>query len=100
MTETLVVDTLPSGAWLTDLGTHELRGVARPERVVQLCHPDLRNDFPALRRPKSVAGQHLPVQFTSFVGRGPQLSEVRKLLAQDRLLTLTGAGGVGKHVSW
>jgi class 3 adenylate cyclase len=35
-TEDLVVDALPDGVWLTDLGTHELRGVPRPERVVQL----------------------------------------------------------------
>jgi predicted ATPase/class 3 adenylate cyclase/DNA-binding CsgD family transcriptional regulator len=94
--EALVVDTLPADAWLTDLGTYELRGVARPERVVQLCHPDLRNDFPPLRTSKSVAAHNLPLQFTSFVGRGPQLAEVRKLLAEDRLVTLTGAGGVGK----
>ena len=45
----LVVDRLPAGAWLTDLGSHPLRGVPRPERVVQLCHPDLRNEFPPLR---------------------------------------------------
>ena len=32
-TEALVADTLPADVWLTDLGTHELRGVARPERV-------------------------------------------------------------------
>src|SRR5450631_1126428 len=50
--EDLVVDTLPADAWLTDLGSHELRGVARPERVVQLCHPDIRNDFPPLRTSK------------------------------------------------
>ncbi|BBZ50577.1 transcriptional regulator [Mycobacterium heidelbergense] len=95
-TEALVADTPLPDTWLTDLGTHELRGVPRPERVVQLCHPDLRNDFPPLRTVKSVAVHHFPVQFTSFVGRGPQLAEVRKLLAEGRLVTLTGAGGVGK----
>jgi predicted ATPase/class 3 adenylate cyclase len=94
--EALVVDTLPADVWLTDLGTHELRGVARPERVVQLCHPDLRNDFPPLNTAKNVAAHNLPPQFTSFVGRGPQLTEVRKLLTESRLVTLTGAGGVGK----
>jgi predicted ATPase/class 3 adenylate cyclase/DNA-binding CsgD family transcriptional regulator len=94
--EALVADVLPADVWLSDLGTHELRGAPRPERVVQLCHPDLRNDFPPLRTPKSVATQYLPAQFTSFVGRGPQLAEVRKLLAQNRLVTLTGAGGAGK----
>ena len=53
-TEQLVADWLPDDAWLTDLGTHELRDMPRPERVTQLCHPDLRNDFPPLRVSKSV----------------------------------------------
>ena len=48
-TSDLVVDRLPADAWLTDLGTHPLRDLPRPERVVQLCHPDLRNEFPPLR---------------------------------------------------
>ena len=48
-----MVDQLPADAWLTDLGTHPLRDLPRPERVVQLCHPDLRNDFPPLRTSKS-----------------------------------------------
>ena len=43
------------GAWLTDLGTHPLRDLPRPERVVQLCHPDLVNEFPPLRTSKTVA---------------------------------------------
>jgi predicted ATPase/class 3 adenylate cyclase/DNA-binding CsgD family transcriptional regulator len=94
--EALVVDTLPADVWLTELGSHELRGVARPERVVQLCHPDLRNDFPPLHTAKNVAAHNLPSQFTSFVGRVPQLTEVGKLLTENRLVTLTGAGGVGK----
>ncbi|WP_375482809.1 LuxR C-terminal-related transcriptional regulator [uncultured Mycobacterium sp.] len=92
----LVVEALPADAWLTDLGTHELRGVPRPERVVQLCHPDLRNDFPPLRTAKSIAAHNLPSQFTSFVGRRQQMTELRKVLEQSRLVTLTGAGGVGK----
>ncbi len=95
-TEDLVVDALPAGAWLTDLGRHELRGVARPERVMQLCHPDIRNDFPPLRTSKAVATENLPVQLTSFVGRGAELDALRQTLAADRLVTLTGAGGVGK----
>ena len=95
-TEPLVIDRLPEGAWLTDLGIYPLRDLPRPERVVQLCHPDLSNDFPPLRTPESVAAQNLPSQFTSFVGRAAQLTEVGKLLAQNRLVTLTGAGGVGK----
>jgi predicted ATPase/class 3 adenylate cyclase/DNA-binding CsgD family transcriptional regulator len=95
-TEDLVLDRLPADAWLTDLGTHDLRDLPRPERVVQLCHPDLRNDFPPLRTRETVVAQHLPVQFTNFVGREAEMNDVRQILAGNRLVTLTGAGGVGK----
>ncbi|MGO9071734.1 helix-turn-helix transcriptional regulator [Mycobacterium sp.] len=95
-TEPLVVDRLPEGAWLTDLGTHPLRDLPRPERVMQLCHPDLVNQFPPLRVSTAVVSQHLPVQLTSFIGRDTQITDVRRILADNRLVTLTGAGGVGK----
>jgi predicted ATPase/class 3 adenylate cyclase/DNA-binding CsgD family transcriptional regulator len=95
-TEDLVVDRLPADTWLTDLGSHVLRDVQRPERVVQLCHPDVAHDFPPLRVPKAVVFQHLPVQLTSFVGRQAQLNQVQDLLSDNRLVTLTGAGGAGK----
>ena len=39
---------------------------------------------------------NLPVQLTSFVGREAQLSEAARLLQENRLLTITGAGGCGK----
>jgi non-specific serine/threonine protein kinase len=39
---------------------------------------------------------NLPAELTSFVGRRGELAEVRRLLAASRLVTLTGAGGVGK----
>ena len=45
------------------------------------------------------AGHHptnLPVPLTSFVGRERELAEITQLLAITRLVTLTGAGGVGK----
>jgi predicted ATPase len=44
-------------------------------------------------RPPSTS---LPRTLTSFVGRGHELVEVRELLAQARMVTLTGTGGVGK----
>src|SRR6185436_7391243 len=40
--------------------------------------------------------QHLPVSLTSFVGREAQMADVQGLLGQERLVTLTGAGGIGK----
>lgn len=39
---------------------------------------------------------NLPTELTSFVGRRRELSEVKQALATARLLTLTGAGGIGK----
>lgn len=95
-TEPLIVDRLPDGVWLTDLGSYPLRDLPRPERVVQLCHPDLRNDFPPLRVRQALAAHNLPAQLTSFVGRQEQLAELSQLVAGNRLVTLTGAGGVGK----
>jgi predicted ATPase/DNA-binding CsgD family transcriptional regulator len=37
-----------------------------------------------------------PIALTSFFGRQPELKELRGLLAANRLVTLTGAGGSGK----
>ncbi|MEU0479276.1 AAA family ATPase, partial [Streptosporangium sp. NPDC006013] len=39
---------------------------------------------------------NLPVAMNSFFGRAAELDEITKLLAGTRLLTLHGAGGVGK----
>ncbi len=39
---------------------------------------------------------NLPAPFSSFVGREKQVREITDLLSQTRLLTLSGAGGVGK----
>src|ERR1700761_7105120 len=92
-TEALVLDGLPAGAWLTDLGTHALRDLPRPERAMQLCHPDLVHELPPLRVSKTIASKRFPVQLTSFVGRNTELPQLRELLTQNRLLTLNGAGG-------
>jgi class 3 adenylate cyclase len=54
-TTDLVGNLLPDQAWLVDFGRHMLRDLPRPERVAQLCHPDLHNEFPPLRSgPSSV----------------------------------------------
>jgi predicted ATPase/class 3 adenylate cyclase len=95
-TEPMVLDHLPTDAWLNDLGSHLLRDLPRPERVVQLCHPDIRSEFPPLRVVKAAVVQRFPAQLTSFVGRVAQIDEVCRILVDNRLVTLTGAGGAGK----
>ncbi len=91
----LVVDHLPEGVSLRDLGPHVLKDLARPEHLYQLCHPELDNDFPPLRSLASMLN-NLPLQLTSFVGRDDQMRDVRKLLDESRMVTLTGSGGCGK----
>jgi predicted ATPase len=51
----------------------------------------------ALREGEAVTTPHnLPAQATSFVGRQATLAECTRMLAETRLLTLTGIGGSGK----
>jgi predicted ATPase/class 3 adenylate cyclase len=86
---------LPAEVVLTDLGEHRLADLARPERILQVTHPDLPSEFPPLR----TLGAHrhnLPVALTPFVGRARELEELGRLLGGSRLVTLTGVGGAGK----
>jgi predicted ATPase len=39
---------------------------------------------------------NLPAEWTSFVGRSDELSELARMVARSRLTTVTGPGGVGK----
>jgi predicted ATPase/DNA-binding SARP family transcriptional activator/DNA-binding CsgD family transcriptional regulator len=44
----------------------------------------------------STGNHNLPAPRTSFVGREPEMVEIKRAFAMTRLLTLTGAGGSGK----
>lgn len=93
----MVVDHLPDGVSLRDLGEHRLKDLQRPEHVFQLVHPGLPSDFPAIASLNRLPN-NLPSQPTLFVGRGAELDEIKDLLVADpvRLVTLTGPGGTGK----
>lgn len=91
----LVADRLPAGARVKDLGVHRLKDLARPEHVWQLSHPDLQEDFPPPRS-LEVLPNNLPIQLTTFIGREVEIEKVHALLRTSRIVTLTGAGGVGK----
>ena len=91
----LVCQEIPETIALRDLGEHQLRDLRDPEHIWQLCIADLPGEFPPL---KTVNRPHhnLPQQLTSFVGREQAVAEVKRVLAETRMLTLTGAGGCGK----
>jgi predicted ATPase len=74
---------------------HRLRDLGRPEHVFVLVHPEFDDEVGALRSLDAFPN-NLPDQLTSFVGRSQELAQLREALTETRLLTLTGAGGVGK----
>ena len=44
----------------------------------------------------TIVANKFPAQLTPFVGRQDDVAAVREVLAAARLVTLTGAGGIGK----
>lgn len=95
VTASIVGDAVPGGAWLRDLGCHRLRDLSAPERIFELRHAELPDDFPPLRSLDELAN-NLPPQLTSFVGCSQELAAVERLLGTERMVTLTGSGGCGK----
>jgi predicted ATPase/DNA-binding winged helix-turn-helix (wHTH) protein len=55
---------------------------------------ELRDGLP--QQTKGDRCGNLPEPLTSFIGRERELVELKRLLAKNRLLTLAGAGGIGK----
>jgi hypothetical protein len=47
-------------------------------------------------RGESSPRHNLPIRLTSFVGREEEIAQIKALLGADRLVSLTGSGGVGK----
>jgi class 3 adenylate cyclase len=88
---------LPEGVTLRDIGAHRLKDLHHAEHLYQLVLPGLPNDFPALRT-LDARPHNLPIQPTPLLGREETVAAVDALLRRDtvRLVTLTGAGGIGK----
>ena len=91
----IAVSGLPAGAELRDLGEHRLKDQSTPEHVFQLTAAGLQAEFPRLRSLGTHA-TNLPQQRSSFVGREKVVADIERLLEGDRLVTLFGAGGLGK----
>ena len=98
---------------LRDLGVHPLRGLARPERIHQVCHPALGSDFPALATGAGPVaplptGSDVPLpsalgMFRSgpFAGRDEPLARLssgweRVTTAGPGLTVIGGEPGIGK----
>jgi predicted ATPase/class 3 adenylate cyclase len=80
---------------LRSLGILPLRGFREAERVFQLTAPGLRSAFKPLRA-LEMPPNNLPRQQTSFVGRQSDIAGVGSLLLRNSLVTIVGAGGIGK----
>jgi predicted ATPase/class 3 adenylate cyclase len=80
---------------LLDLGLHRLKDLLGPQRLFQVCHPELPGQFPP---PRSLDRYHhnLPAQLTNFIGCEDQIADLRQILDRSRLVTLVGTGGSGK----
>ena len=92
--ELLRDDPLPDVS-LRDLGEHQLKDLAQPERIFQLVIDGCPSEFPALRSLDRIPN-NLPTQLTTFIGREKEIRQGLALLDRSRLLTLTGPGGTGK----
>lgn len=91
-----VADSMPDDRIrFKDLGSHRLRDLALPEHLYQVVHPQIPTEFPPLMS-LDASPNNLPIQLTTFVGRGAESASVKALLASSRLVTLTGPGGAGK----
>ena len=86
---------MPDGASLVDLGMRRLKDLMQPEHVWQVSIAGLPSDFAPLAS-LDARPNNLPVQATALIGRERDLDAVKGLLAAHRLVTISGAGGVGK----
>jgi predicted ATPase/class 3 adenylate cyclase len=91
----LARDRVAEGIGFQSLGEHRLRDMSQPIALWQVTHPELADRFPPPRSLEHAVG-NLPTMLSHFVGRAGEVRQLRHALADARLLTLTGVGGVGK----
>lgn len=94
-TAELVREVLADECTIVDLGSHRLKDLAEPQRMFQATCTGLPAEFPA---PASLDAHpnNLPSQLSTFVGRRQEVDQLRDLLAENRLVTVCGLGGIGK----
>ena len=72
-----------------------MKDIFHPQQLYQLTAADLPSQFPPLKTLESF-NHNLPTQLTSFIGREQEMDELKKLITEQRMITLTGSGGAGK----
>lgn len=90
-----LLNDVPEGISLRDMGEHKLKSLRAPLRLYQLVAPDLPQDFPPIQSLHQFPN-NLPTQLTSFIGREQEIAAIKFALQSSRLVTLTGSGGTGK----
>ncbi len=85
---------LSAGTELRDLGRHRLKDVG-VERLWQLDVAGVPSNFGPLRSLEAHP-TNLPTDRTSLVGRSAEIETLAALVRESSLVTVTGAGGVGK----
>ncbi len=73
------------------LGEHRLRDLGAPQELFQVGD----GVFPPLRS-VDVVPTNLPTVLTDLIGRAEDVERIAGLVETERLVTLTGVGGVGK----
>src|SRR5437868_3799703 len=97
-------DLTPLPRWnphLHDLGEYEVKHGRRISLVNfytdEVGNPSMPRKLQQIQaQPAEAQRNNLPAQLSSFIGREGEMTEIKQLLADTRLLTLTGAGGCGK----
>jgi predicted ATPase/DNA-binding CsgD family transcriptional regulator len=92
-----LLQALPEGCSLLDLGVHRLTDLDEPERLSQVMHAALPSSFPPVRS-TSAGTTVLPIPPTTLVGRDDEVASLTALVLREdvRLVTVIGPGGVGK----
>jgi predicted ATPase/class 3 adenylate cyclase len=94
-TETLVRNALPPLATVTDLGHWALRNVHAPQHLFEVRHESLPARFKRIRafRP---GRSSIPLPPSTYVDTDGIAAQLESTLADARLVTVVGPGGVGK----
>jgi predicted ATPase/DNA-binding XRE family transcriptional regulator len=77
----------------------EKLGIPEPERPQWVRFARGLSEYPNLHATSSRSREqktNLPIPLTSFIGREKEVERIQRRLAQHRLVTLLGAGGIGK----